>query len=250
VQGLAMSRAIVLILCLVAAGAIAASSYDGTGTVDRSDTVKVFTVPARPETPAAPSPPSPSVTVDLPADKAALTRQLQRELKRVGCYAGDINGVWTTSSRVAMKAFVDQVNASLPIHSPDPVLLSLVRGHPDGTCVATCPPAGVCEPPGVPTKPGGEQAASFVAPAATAAAATAASAAMATTAAPKPGAKPDPALSPPASDAARPDQPRSDTSNRKAARDRKTNRSWKDPAKPPRFVRDFLRSVERTFKLP
>lgn len=242
-----MSRAIVLILCLVAAGAIAASSYDGTGTTDGSDTVKVFTVPARPETSATPSPPS--VSVDLPADKAALTRQLQRELTRVGCYSGDINGAWTTSSRVAMKAFVDHVNASLPIHSPDPVLLSLVRGHPDGACVAACFPGRTCEPPAVPTKPGGEQAASFVAPAATVAAVTAASAAVATTTAPKLGAKPDPALSSPPSDAARPDQPRSDP-NRKASRDRKATRSWKDPAKPPRFVRDFLRSVERTFKLP
>ncbi len=243
-----MSRAIVLILCLVAAGAIAASSYEATGTTDRGDTVKVFTVPARPETPATPAPPS--VTVDVPADKAALTRQLQRELKRVGCYAGDINGVWTTSSRVAMKTFVDQVNASLPIHSPDPVLLSLVRGHPDGTCLATCPPGRACEPLAVPTKPGAEQAASFVAPAATVAAATAASAALATTAAPKPSATPDPALSSPPSGAARPDQPRADTPNRKASRDRKSTRSWKDPAKPPRFVRDFLRNVERSFKLP
>ena len=52
----------------------------------------------------------------------------------MGCYGGDINGVWTTSSRMAMKSFTDHVNASLPIDNPDHVLLSLVQGHRDAAC--------------------------------------------------------------------------------------------------------------------
>lgn len=71
-------------------------------------------------------------------DRASLARELQRELKRVGCYEGEINGVWTTSSRMAMKTFTDRVNATLPIEQPDYILLSLVKGHPDNAC-GTCP---------------------------------------------------------------------------------------------------------------
>ena len=245
-----MGRAIILILCFAAAGAIAAYSYDSRDAADKSDAVTVYTVPGRTETVAIPASQAPPVvTPGLPTDRATLTRQLQRELKRVGCYSGDINGVWTTSSRLAMKAFVDHANASLPIHAPDPVLLSLVRSHPDGTCAAPCPPGRVCEPTAPAGRTNDEQAS--VAPAAVTAA-TAASAAAA--AAPKPSAKSgaasDPAVSPPGSETTRTDQRRPETENRKAARDRRTRKSWKDPVKPPRFVSDFLRTVERTFKLP
>jgi hypothetical protein len=69
----------------------------------------------------------------------AVGRQLQKELRRVGCYSGELNGVWTTSTRQAMKAFTDRVNAMLPIDQPDGILLALVQGHPDKVCGAPCP---------------------------------------------------------------------------------------------------------------
>jgi hypothetical protein len=90
-----------------------------------------------------------------PEDRAALARALQRELKRVGCYGGDVTGVWTTPSRTAMQAFIERVNASLPIDNPDPVLLSLVQGHRERACGAPCPAgqtaaeSGACLPNGV-----------------------------------------------------------------------------------------------------
>jgi hypothetical protein len=68
-----------------------------------------------------------------------LTRDLQRELGRVGCYDGEINGVWNTASRRAMKAFTDRVNATLPLDKPDHILLTLVRGHAAEACGAPCP---------------------------------------------------------------------------------------------------------------
>jgi hypothetical protein len=70
----------------------------------------------------------------LPDSPAALARELQRELKRVGCYEGDINGVWTTSTRLAMSAFTERVNAKLPVDKPDQILLSLVQGHEGKAC--------------------------------------------------------------------------------------------------------------------
>lgn len=75
----------------------------------------------------------------MPGDRISLVRELQRELKRVGCYSGDVSGVWTTSSRMAMKSVTDRVNATLPIDNPDQVLLSLVRGQQDGICGVPCP---------------------------------------------------------------------------------------------------------------
>ena len=65
----------------------------------------------------------------MPGDRGSLAEDLQRELARVGCYDGQINGVWTTSTRQAMKAFLERVNATLPITQPDGVLLALVQGQ-------------------------------------------------------------------------------------------------------------------------
>ncbi len=146
-----MNRAIVLVLCLASAGAIAAyTQYIGGDTGE-----PVYTVPSRSSN-NAPSPPAPGATKPIdPDDRAALARALQRELKRVGCYNGEITGVWTTSSRMAMKSFIERVNASLPIDNADPVLLSLVQGHRERACGAPCPAgqtaaeSGVCLPNGV-----------------------------------------------------------------------------------------------------
>ena len=81
----------------------------------------------------------PQKATATPGDRASLTRELQRELQRVGCYDGEISGTWTTSARMAMKAFTDRVNASLPIDQPDYILLSLVQRHPGKACGAGCP---------------------------------------------------------------------------------------------------------------
>jgi hypothetical protein len=75
----------------------------------------------------------------FPNNSASLTRDLQRELRRVGCYDGTINGGWTKSTRRAMKTFTERVNASLPLEEPDQVLLALVKNYPDGTCDRPCP---------------------------------------------------------------------------------------------------------------
>jgi hypothetical protein len=76
----------------------------------------------------------------LPAsDEAAITRELQKELRRVGCYDGPLTGVWTPSVREAMKEFTERVNATLPLGRPDLVLLALVQGHGDKVCDKSCP---------------------------------------------------------------------------------------------------------------
>jgi hypothetical protein len=69
-----------------------------------------------------------------------LVRQLQHELTRVGCYAGEINGIWTPSTRRAMEALIGQVNAKLPTARPEPVHLALVQGQ-DARICDQCPAA-------------------------------------------------------------------------------------------------------------
>jgi hypothetical protein len=64
----------------------------------------------------------------------SLAREAQKELSRVGCYQGEINGIWTPSSRSAAQRFVDWVNAKLPIDRPDEVLLALLRDQSGPVC--------------------------------------------------------------------------------------------------------------------
>ena len=109
----------------------------------------VVTLPQR--APPAPQPavrpqagsPQPKIAAQvgpgpMSADPASLARTLQRELKRVGCYDGDISGVWNAPSRAAMKAFTERVNATLPVDAPDQVLLALVQAHQGRACGAAC----------------------------------------------------------------------------------------------------------------
>jgi hypothetical protein len=66
------------------------------------------TEPAEPQAEIAtirPRAPLSVQTVPPPLDGVSLTRALQRELKKIGCCRGDINGVWTSATRKAMKAF-------------------------------------------------------------------------------------------------------------------------------------------------
>ncbi len=65
---------------------------------------------------------------------ADLTRALQAELQRVGCYHGGIDGDWGPMSRRAMSAFNEHTNASLPVDSPDDSLLRMVRGFNGQAC--------------------------------------------------------------------------------------------------------------------
>ena len=103
---------------------------------------------------------TPQAKSGVPAtDRSQLARELQRELRRVGCYDGEINGGWTTSTKRAMKTFTERVNASLPVEEPDLVLLTLVQGQTDKTCGRPCPPGesagdgGRCVPSAVALSP-------------------------------------------------------------------------------------------------
>ncbi len=257
-----MSRAIVLVLCLTSAAGVAA--YTHYSSREPSDQIAVFTVPK--PVAAVPVPAARPRGGEFSSDAAGLARQLQRELTRVGCYSGEVNGVWTTSTRMAMKAVVDRVNSKLPIDAPDPILLSLVQSQRHEVCEGSCPAGqqmaggAACvakaatdrthEPA---PRDGSIRPAGATVPLAAVGAAGAAAAIMT----PKPqkssltgertgGAAPGPDGAP-AAETSR--EPRRKDAAAPPGGERQQRRSWKDPAKPPRVVRDFLRGIERTFGL-
>jgi len=75
----------------------------------------------------------------IPRDRDSLARELQKELRRVGCYEGELNGVWTPATRRAMKTFTDRLNAALPVDAPDAVLFAMVQNQQDRVCGKPCP---------------------------------------------------------------------------------------------------------------
>jgi hypothetical protein len=81
----------------------------------------------------------PEAAAAPPLDPPALTRQIQRQLKRIGCYSGQVTGAWSPSVRQAMTTLMERTNASLPIDQPDPVLLAMVEGQSVGACSKACP---------------------------------------------------------------------------------------------------------------
>jgi hypothetical protein len=72
-------------------------------------------------------------------DPVRLVQELQRELRRLGCYFQEINGEWTPATRRAMKDFTERVNAVLPLDAPEPLLLAFLRSEQKPICGDTCP---------------------------------------------------------------------------------------------------------------
>jgi peptidoglycan hydrolase-like protein with peptidoglycan-binding domain len=133
----------------LAAGALAVLVHvRGNGT--SAEAVQAQVVVVVPKATGEPRPPSPaggtSKGIPRPAGPVSLARALQIELRRVGCYRGEINGAWTPATRRAMKAFSAEVNARLPVDKPDEVLLALVRGHREGACGGDRPPDSAAVP--------------------------------------------------------------------------------------------------------
>jgi hypothetical protein len=79
-----------------------------------------------------------SLKPNNPTSRYKLVVEIQRKLKKRGCYWGRIDGSWGAGSKYAMQAFLDRVNAALPIKEPDYVLLTLLQTNTDKWC-GSCP---------------------------------------------------------------------------------------------------------------
>ena len=82
---------------------------------------------------------------------ARLTRTIQAELQRVGCYGGRIHGTWDQPTRSAMLAFRDSVGLGLRVTGPDYVLLTVLQGQSGVACGRPCAPGALssCQRPPV-----------------------------------------------------------------------------------------------------
>lgn len=100
--------------------------------------VSTSTVVARVD---APSAQTESLLPPPPQDARSLTRAVQTELKRAGCYSGPVNGIWNNRTSAAMDEFTARVNARLPVDKPDAVLLALLETHDDVSCRTDKAPA-------------------------------------------------------------------------------------------------------------
>lgn len=98
----------------------------------------VSTEPASSDDLAATQAYAPAAFPTDPATRAALARDIQLELARLGCYAGPANGQWSPAAQRAAGLFVTEANAVIPVTEPDFALLSLARA---ATAEQACGPA-------------------------------------------------------------------------------------------------------------
>lgn len=109
---------------------------DQTSERAKSAAVPIAASRSAPVVPAA-SPTSPSVTVaSAPARQAAptLVHQIQIELRRVGCYSGNIDGQWSEATQRAMQALGERVSVLRPVDTPDYIMLALARDQQGNAC--------------------------------------------------------------------------------------------------------------------
>lgn len=68
------------------------------------------------------------------AAAAHLAGDIQRQLRRLGCYEGPLNGEWDAATRTAMGRALTLRNARLSVKDADVALLALAQGSGDGLC--------------------------------------------------------------------------------------------------------------------
>jgi uncharacterized caspase-like protein len=75
--------------------------------------------------------------LELAGDPPALTRALQRELKRVGCYPGEADGTWAPKTKEALAQFARLVKLELATDAPSAAALQAVIDKHAPVCVAS-----------------------------------------------------------------------------------------------------------------
>jgi hypothetical protein len=92
--------------------------------------------------PAATAPPTPPPTTNPtgapPPDREALTKSLQRELSRVGCNPGSVDGIWGGQTSEALKNFGRHAKVSVQSDEPTPSALEAVTARKDRACPLVC----------------------------------------------------------------------------------------------------------------
>jgi hypothetical protein len=100
-----------------------------------------FVAPADADNPAtSPVPPIARLEAPSPArsDPYELTRSLQLELRRVGCFDGAVDGEFNAVTRSALQKFGKLTVINFPDEEPSPEMLRAVRGIDKRVCPLLC----------------------------------------------------------------------------------------------------------------
>jgi Caspase domain len=99
--------------------------------------------PRSTEPPVLPPLPPPLVSPPILSPKA-MAEELQKEMRRVGCFADSPDGVWGANSMRAMATYNAQAQTALPIDSPSREAISTLKAQTKTVCAveaAALPPA-------------------------------------------------------------------------------------------------------------
>lgn len=77
------------------------------------------------------------------AVQKTLARSIQKELRRVGCYDGPIDGSWSHGTREALESFTRALKISLPSIVPDHIILTAVESYGPTVCELRAPVAPI-----------------------------------------------------------------------------------------------------------
>jgi hypothetical protein len=92
-------------------------------------------VAALPSPAPAPAPPAAVASSEPSPD---VVRGLQRELQRVGCGPGSVDGIWGGETSSALKNFARYAKARLPSDEPTPAALAAVTAQKGRVCPLQC----------------------------------------------------------------------------------------------------------------
>ncbi|HEX6001591.1 MAG TPA: caspase family protein [Hyphomicrobiaceae bacterium] len=108
--------------------------------------------------PPAPQSAPPAAAAPPPLSTPVLARQLQAELRRVGCTDDTPDGIWGKRSSEALEKFVRHAKLSLSTDEPTASALDAVKGRSGRVCPLECGPGtvekdGVCVTKAAPARP-------------------------------------------------------------------------------------------------
>jgi uncharacterized caspase-like protein len=81
---------------------------------------------------------APKAPASPPIDQADINRLLQAHLKRVGCNAGNVDGIWDDSSRTALDLFNKSAHTGFDIKVASLDALDMVRSKTERVCPLIC----------------------------------------------------------------------------------------------------------------
>jgi hypothetical protein len=87
---------------------------------------------------ASPQPPAASPPVAPDIEAADFIESVQRQLKRVGCYDGDIDGDWGPLSISGLRKFNERAKLAHRADTPDAATLAALERHADRVCPLEC----------------------------------------------------------------------------------------------------------------